>query len=267
MRQIIVMGVLCAIGMPAWAGVELFGIARDLNDNTHLVKIDPTDALSMQVVAPLDVSGVSWLAYNPLSNTLNVHSDTQVYRVNPETGETTAFDQPAGVPQMQGLDFIPGPGLMTAYGSRGNAFIVGKIETNGQVSLRYSYGSLLDFDELVWDDVRDQIYVSATQERVLYTIDGGTGALLNTIILPAGSGNIARASIHPETGVMYEVSVNQSQLQNTIYLRDPVTGERTGSIGTLPGYSSIHGLAFTPEPGSVLGLIVVGMALLRRRTA
>lgn len=265
MRNILEIGALCAMTMTAMADVELFGIARDLNDNTHLIKIDPTDALSMQVVAPLNASDVSWLDYDPTTNTLIVHDDTQVYRVDPQTGNTIADAQPSGAYQMQGVDFVPGLGNVVAYGPRGNADKLGIIQSDGTVTNLFTYPGLLDFDEVIWDGVRDQLYVSATQQQVLYTIDEDTGDVLNTNNLPSADGTISRASINPETGVMYEVGFVSPNLQNTIYLRDPVSGARPGTTGTLPGFNHIHGLAFTPEPSSIVGLALVGLTLLRRR--
>lgn len=270
MRYMVGLGLLCALNSTVLAELELYATAETFEGERQVIKIDPTDATSIEVVSTVSQSGLSWLGFNPATNTLMSHDDKQIYNIDLQTGEATPFEFATGLlgnRQVQGVDYVPGLGIIVAYGVRTQQDNIGLIQENGLLTGLYSYGFGpaidSDFDELVWDSYRDQLYVISSQSRELFIIDEDTGAKTDTTF-PVGSGSILRATVNPTNGLIYEVGSDGST--TSIYQRDPITGLRVASLGTVPGYSSIQGLAFVPEPHSVLGLLMAGLVLIHRRT-
>jgi hypothetical protein len=230
-----------------------------------LIKIDPTDASSTQVVGALGFRGINWLAYDPRTDDFVAHDRNQMYRIDRQTGQATPTDQMIGVPQAQGVDYVPGLGVITAFGSVDNARSLGTVDDQGLVNpLFLNLPVVAEIDEVMWDHTRSRIYATAFQDGLLYSFDEETGDLIDTITLGVSDGSIARGTVNPDSGIMFDVSRASEDPTLTISRRDPVTGNVIDTIGSVTGFEQVMGLAFVPEPSSALLVVVAGVFALRR---
>ena len=114
-------------------------------------------------------------------------------------------------------------------------------------------------------DSSGKLYVLDTSLKRLLTVDKTTGATQTSLTLSRSLGSVAGMAIDPETGVFY-VADGDSAGTDTLYRLNPQTGYLT-TIGATGLADGLSGLAFLPEPGSLV-LLGVGAALLgsRRRS-
>jgi DNA-binding beta-propeller fold protein YncE len=107
------------------------------------------------------------------------------------------------------------------------------------------------------------LYVLDTSLQKLLTVDRASGAILTTTDLSTSLGSTAGMDVHPATGVFY-VADGQSGGTDRLYTLDPATGLLTDQ-GLLGLDTGLAGLAFLPEPGTLLLVMFAGAAMLRRK--
>lgn len=106
------------------------------------------------------------------------------------------------------------------------------------------------------------LYALDTGLQQLLTIDKNTGNVVASTPLSRALGSVAGMDVHPVTGAFY-VADGGGGGTNQLYLLDVSTG-RLDVIGELGVVGGLAGLAFLPEPSTVL-LLTLGAAAIRRK--
>ncbi len=121
----------------------------------------------------------------------------------------------------------------------------------------------LDASGLAFDD-SGTLYALDTYGERLITLDTSNADILSSVPLSVPLGAVAGMTFNPATGLMY-VADGYDDGTKMLYTLDPDTGVLT-AIGPTGLDDGLAGLAFIPEPGTLV-LLVAGSLTLVRRTS
>ena len=255
-------------GVPVAQATPLFGSSFTGAEGAVLYDLDPSAG---QVANP-NSAGIAYLvgiAFSPngvlygLSNAADPDDPNSLFTIDPDTGISQpvgatglgniiegdlAFDPTTGIPYgLYNLD-IGQRQLFTIDTQTGAATVIP--------------GSLSGDASAVAFDSTGMLHVIDTSLQELLTVDKTTGATLTATSLSTALGSVAGMDVDPATGVFY-VADGESGGTDALYTLDATTGELTeiGSTGLVDG---LAGLAFLPEPTSLL-LLAVGVVAMRAR--
>ena len=124
-------------------------------------------------------------------------------------------------------------------------------------------GSLSGDPSALAFDAAGTLYAIDTSLDELLTVDKATGNPLSYTSLNVDLGAVAGMDLDPATGILY-VADGESGGTDKLYAVDTTTGELT-EVGSLGIDDGLAGLAFVPEPATLILTGVAALALVRRR--
>jgi DNA-binding beta-propeller fold protein YncE len=250
--------------------VPLFGTTFSGLDGSVLYDIDPqtgtaTDprATGQQFLVGIEFDENQQL-YGLSNSASPVHPNT-LFRIDPDTGAS----QVIGFTGLQGLtegDLAFDHSTNRLYGlydlrDTGERKLFTLDTETGQASVLP--GTLSGDPSAAAFSLDGTLYALDTALQRLLTVDKTTGNVMTSLPLSTPLGSVAGMDVHPLTGVFY-VADGGGGGTNRLYHLDVNTGQLQ-EIGGLDVGAGLAGLAFLPEPSTLLLLTAGGLMLHRRR--
>lgn len=267
--------VLVALFAPAAAlHGQLVGVEFDTGS---FYAISPADG-SLQFIGDTDLNGIASLEFNPLDGflygfTSGDAKSTNLYRftISPTLDSVTAdLIGPLGLSTFEGgLAFSPSGAVYAVNGGITVPALLSIELLSGDASVIDLFADRHDFNGLGLRSDGVLIGLDATTNALL-TIDPLTAAVTSLEDVGATIGTIGGMALGPEIG--YFVTAGPQALipgSNSLYSFDPVTGDQifiANYENQIVG-SGFSGLAFIPEPTTLILLLVGATAAFRRRAA
>lgn len=241
------------------AGISPDGIVYHLNPLTGHAS-NPWDT---------GLGSVVGMSYSPngeiyvLTNSSAVDHPAWLYAIDSAHG--IAPVGPTGLPALVEGDIAIDPATGTLYGgydteNNGRRLFTLDPSSGTATYLPFTPGG--DISALAFDD-GGALYALDTLFNRLLTVDKTNGAQLTSVTLNRTLGPTAGMTFDPDTGTLYAVDGGAGA--SAFYKLDPATGVVTtvGLTGVPAGFA---GLAFVPEPGTLV-LLALGAAAWARRRA
>ena len=246
---------------------DLYVPANPTRGGFQLLRLLDGDPTSPVVVGNTGVE-LAGMAYDPRSDEFVAHGRTgnQMYRVNRYTGATTAF--PNSLPSLHINGFVYVPTVDEIYvateGASGQDDQIARLLPDGTLDLLFDLSSdVIDLDSMTWNPITSEFIATDKERALAHVIDPATGAVIETRSIDTSIYEIGTGSINPDDGLYYTIAIpgiNPSAM-NTFDLN---TGAHVATLGSIPNVSTLGGLAFVPEPATLLTISVVLIALRRR---
>lgn len=219
---------------------------------------------------PTGIDHLVGIAFSPggtlygLSNAAAAENPNSLFTIDPETGASSLIDA-IGLDNVVEGDLAFDPTTSVLYGlynlDSGQRQLL-TIDTDTAAATVIP-GSLTGDPSGMAFDSTGMLYALDTSLRQLLTVDKTTGAILTTTALSAALGSVAGMDVDPATGTLY-VADGESDGTDTLYTLNPTTGVLT-EVGPTGLPDGLAGLAFVPEPTTLVLMMLGGAALMRRR--
>ncbi len=253
---------------PALA-TPLYGVSFGTNENAVLYDVDSATGAASNP-RPVGVGHLVGVAWSPggwlygLTNSTAPADPNSLVSIDPLTGAsqvvgatglTTIIEGDLARDPLSGLLY----GCYNLQSGMRQLFMVDP-QTGGATPIP---GSLSGDPSALAFSSDGTLYGIDTSLSELLTIDKITGALLSYKTLNVALGAVAGMAVDPFSGVFY-VADGDSGGTDKLYTLDPATGVLT-AVGPLGVADGLAGLAFVPEPGAAV-LIVIGLGMVARRS-
>jgi hypothetical protein len=245
-------------------------------NDTNLLAVDLNSSTST-VVGPVGVLGMHSLAFNSAGTLYGTRWSNEggfpptLYRdlrtINTTTGASTLVADLSPSNRVEGAAFQPGTGILYGENSDTGQLVTidpatGVMTNVGPINLGQYQVSGLAFDAngvLYGVHNIGNIFSGDDYRLVTFNLTTGAGTVIGTDVGLGYYQTIGDIAFDPSSGALYCVVANTGDIRTI----DTTTG-LAGGVVFAGAALGAHGLAFTPEPGSGL-LLVVGVVMLAHR--